>query len=486
MADVDRGTAWIAAATGVLGLLDVVSTIVCLQLWVSTEAFGAATLAVALLPVVDRLAGSGLGAALVAERDPDDATYASVFWLAVGVAAVVVLVLGGARGAVGAAFPDPIVGSLVASLATRTLIGTLGIVPDARLRRALRFRAVATVRVCANVADTAVKLALAVVAAHGAPALAVWCFVLGPIANTASYTIGVQLLSPWRPALMFRRATAARAARFAATMSGGELLYQAYTNADYLVVGAWFGDAAVGAYRLAYELVLDVVRLLSAITGEVAFPAFARLAADRRAVGALLLRFTRQNLMVLAPVLAFIAIEADDVLALLYPPLPAAAALAARVLCGVGALRALSFIVPPMLAGIGEARRVLVYNAIAAVVVPSAFVVAVLVAPAAGFVAVAWAWTLAYPVAFVALLAMALPSAALSVGAYARAAVGVVRWGAIAALFGAAARLAMPPVALARAAVVAVVVGGTFAALLARFEGVTPRAVVRALREPDA
>ena len=52
-------------------------------------------------------------------------------------------------------------------------------------------------------------------------------------------------------------------------LSAGELLYFAYTSADYLVVGTYFGNAAVGIYRhLAYELVLDVVRLVSMVTAE--------------------------------------------------------------------------------------------------------------------------------------------------------------------------------------------------------------------------
>jgi hypothetical protein len=90
--------------------------------------------------------------------------------------------------------------------------------------------------------------------------------------------------------------------------------------------------------------VLDVVRLISLVTDEVAYPTFVRLVNAPHALGALgaqLLRFTRQNLIVLAPFLVFAALEADDLLALLYPPLPAAAATAARILCVVGALRTL-------------------------------------------------------------------------------------------------------------------------------------------------
>src|SRR5207237_4065831 len=125
----------------------------------------------------------------------------------------------------------------------------------------------------------------------------------------------IQLGRRWWRAFAFDRPAAAGALRYGVQVAGGELLYYIYTNADYLVIGRVWGDAAVGAYRLAYELVLDVVRLISAVTTEVAFPAFARLLADRRGAGALLVQFTRQNAIALVPVVVFLAVAADDLLA---------------------------------------------------------------------------------------------------------------------------------------------------------------------------
>ena len=71
---VDRSTAWVAAASGVLGVLDIaVDASSCLQLWVTTAEFGTATIAAALLPLIDRLGGLALSGAIVREHEPDDA-----------------------------------------------------------------------------------------------------------------------------------------------------------------------------------------------------------------------------------------------------------------------------------------------------------------------------------------------------------------------------------------------------------------------------
>jgi O-antigen/teichoic acid export membrane protein len=209
---------------------------------------------------------------------------------------------------------------------------------------------------------------------------------------------------------------------------------------DYVVIGRVFGDAAVGAYRLAYELVLDVVRLVSMVTGEVAFAAFARV--DRAGAGALLVKMTRQNLLVVAPLLVVIGVAADDLLAVLYPPLGDAAATASRILCVVGALRAMSFVLPPMLAGLGHARDGLIYNAFAAVLMPIAFVASAQLGDS--YLAVAWAWAAAYPIAFALVLAFALVRSGVTLADYLR---GIARvtgcaMGALVAAVGA--RMILP------------------------------------------
>ncbi len=371
-------------------MLDLVSTLVCIRLWITTADFGAATLAIALFPIVDRLGGGKLGDALV--RDPDDES--SVAWLALGVGAIACGGLVLARPLV-ALLVQPIGASLVAAYAVRLVIQASSVVPEARMRRELRFGELSVIRVVAGLVETATKLGFAAAGAH------VWCFAFGPIANTIVTSAGVQLREPWRPRFHFDRARARAAAKFAGVLSAGELMYYAYTSADYLVVGAWFGDAAVGAYRLAYELVLDVVKLVSSITADVAYPVFA---AGGDAI-ATLVKFTRQNAIALAPIIAFIGLEADALLRALYGPLPAAAATAARILCAVGALRIVSFVIPPMLAGIGQPRRVLAYHAIALGVLPTSFAIAAALGD--DFTAVAWGWAAGYPIAFAALLALA-------------------------------------------------------------------------------
>jgi PST family polysaccharide transporter len=461
-----RGIAWVGLASGAVGALDAVTTVVCLWRWVSPAELGTATIASAMFPVIERLAMLGLGAAAV-RSEPDRRTLSSIAWTALAASlGVLALAMAGA-GVIGAVF-QPVVGGLVVGYAVKLVIQNAYVIPEALLRRELRFRALAIVRIAAMVADSGAKLAAAYAGAHGAPELRIWCFVIGPLANGAVTAVGVLLCRPWWPALVFDVRAARRALGFGVQVSFGELLYFLYTSADYLVIGRVFGDAAVGGYRLAYELVLDIVRLVSMVTGEVAFAAFARLAGDRAAAGALLVRFTRQNLVAIAPILVVIGACADDWLALLYPSLGSAgaqAATAARILCAVGALRAASFVLPPMLAGTGHARDALIYNLVAAIVLPAAFVAAAAGWPEHGYLAVAAAWAFGYPLAFAVVLAFALVRTGVPLARYLGGIAPVALAAAAAAVAALAIRAAMPAIAGPRVVAVAAGVLAVYAPL---------------------
>ena len=122
---VARSTAWVAVASGMLGLLDLVTTLLCVRLWVTKADFGAATLAIALFPILDRLGGMGFGAALIREPEGEH----TVFWLNLGAALAVLAALVGLHPLLARAFDPPIVASLLAAYGIRLVIQSGSLCP---------------------------------------------------------------------------------------------------------------------------------------------------------------------------------------------------------------------------------------------------------------------------------------------------------------------------------------------------------------------
>jgi len=479
---VDRGTAWIGVSSLTSGLFDLFSTLAAIWLWVSPSDFGAATLAIAVFPILDRIGGMCLGAAVIALRGDDERVDDAAFWLGLAISLSVLGVLLIVRPWLAGFFEQPVVATLLCAYGGKLVFQNAFVVPEAHLRRAMRYRELSMIRIAATIVDTATKLGAAYLGAHGHPPLAIWCFVIGPLANVVVTAIGVQLRNPWRPRVAVDRSIAKKVLRFGSSIAFGELLYFLYTSADYLVIGRAFGDAAVGIYRLAYELVLDVVRLISLITAEVAFPAFVQLRGDRDAVARQLVRFTRQNLIALAPFLVFVLAAAPELMRVLYPPLGDAAPTAVRILCVVGALRTLSFILTPMLGGIGKPERALAYNVIAAILLPAAFILAASLWPGAGYVSVAWGWAAGYPLAFAALLALALPTIELSARGYFGPQLDVLACAALSLAAALALRTGLPDSDVLRVFALAAAILAVYMLTLAYIARVTPRGILRALR----
>jgi O-antigen/teichoic acid export membrane protein len=160
------------------------------------------------------------------------------------------------------------------------------------------------------------------------------------------------------------------------------------------------------------------------------------------------------------------------------------AATAARILCVMGLFRALGLLGPPLLDGTNHPQLTLRYMVVATICVPGSFWLgAVVLGDRLGFLSVAAAWAIGYPLAFVALAYLVVRTIRLPVRDYVAGCGGIIiSCGAgIGAGFAMAALL--PPVD--RVAHMLVVGGASLAVtlgLLATWQKITPGAIVRSLR----
>ncbi|HEU4615272.1 MAG TPA: hypothetical protein VFS15_24430, partial [Kofleriaceae bacterium] len=163
----------------------------------------------------------------------------------------------------------------------------------------------------------------------------------------------------------------------------------------------------------------------------------------------------------------------------------AAAATAVRILCLVAVLRAVSFVVPPLLDGVGRPDRTIRYQTTAAITLPIMYVLGALaLGGSLGFESVAVSWAVGYPVAFGVLIYMATHTIGWSALKYMRAVGGVVGClftaGALAAATRYAITVVSPAVELGIVSAVAVVSAGL---LLAYTQGLSLRTALRSLRD---
>ena len=475
--NVNRGLAWIGVASSLVGILDIAAILIILNNWVSRTEYGIATLVVWMFPLLDQATDLGLSAAVIQRDDHDDAKISTVFWINFMTAVGMFAILSGIAPIVAHVYGHDIIGWMLVAYGTKLLMQNVYFIPLALMKRELRFKELSIIRIVSNIGEFTAKVGFA------AAGFGIWCFVLGPLTRTLISAIGAQIRHPWRPKWILRFRDAKEYVTFGLKSSGSQILFHLYTNVDYPIVGFFFGEAALGAYRLAYEVVLEPVRMISNVIVDIAFPAFARLRHQHDKLIAQFVSFTKLNLITVMTYSAIVFVAAEDVVEVIFPAFTGAAT-AVRVLCFVAVLRSVSFMIPPLLDGIGHPNRTFTYTLAAAITMPIAFILgAVLLGEHFRFVSVAIAWSVGYPFAFAILIYLAIYTLKWSTTAYLRAILGVALCTIAAAVAGLGAhRLLAEQAAWVRLLVTTITIVGVTGVLLAYTQGLSIRGAARALK----
>jgi O-antigen/teichoic acid export membrane protein len=471
---VSKSLSWVGMASTVVSLLDFVAIVLILRFWLSKSEYGTVAMATWMFAILDYATDLGLSAAVIQRDDHTEEKLSTVFWANVSISLTIVAALALLRPVISDFHGPEIVGYMVLAYGAKLLWQNVYLIPQALMRKELRYGELSVIRLIANLGEFSGKIGFA--AAGFGP----WALVLGPLCRFFLLGVLTQARRPWRP----RVRDAADYLRFGFKASGSQMLFYFYTNVDYAIVGRVFGATALGLYRWAYEIVLEPVRIISDVVREVAFSAFARLRRNPEQLKAQFISFTRLNLFTVLTYLGVVVVGAEEILVLTVGADYLPAANAVRILAIVGLLRSVGFVVPPLLDGLGYPGRTLIYQACAAVVLPSLFILSTqLLGPKIGFTSAAVGWALGYPVAFAVLIAMALYAVKLRLRDYLREVVGIPMCVAAAAAAGFAVKLSLPHLSMGpRFALIIVAELVVLLPLLTYTQNMSPRQMWKATR----
>ena len=243
------------------------------------------------------------------------------------------------------------------------------VVQEALLYRDMDFRGLTLRTTSAALGGGAVGLAMAL---NG---FGVWALVAQHLVKSLIDVIVLWRLSKWRPALSFSWRHAKELLGF--SMGSALAGFGGFVNdqADSLLIGIFFGPAAVGLYRLAARLVDVVTELTGRALAAVSLPELSRLQADPTRFIERFKMIATSSALVAIPICGVLAGSSDTVMALLGDKwVPAADVL--KVLCVIGAVRALTNLVGPVLSAVGKPHVLAAISWISAATVAASLVLA--------------------------------------------------------------------------------------------------------------
>lgn len=484
---VAQGVAWAGGAQAIIAVADLVSFLLVTVYWISTKDLGIVGAVIPFYTALDYIADLGVSSALIQHDDHTPERVSTVFWFNLLISSGLFVLLLGLGPLYAWIQSTPVLAWLLIAYGAKLLIQNLYAIPFALLRKELRFADVAKARIAAHLAESISRVLYAFLGAS------YWSFTLAAITRAFVFGLAIQLRHPWKPMFVFRPREVISYVKFGARTAASNVLYQVYTSLDAPIVFRFFGAEAAGIYTLADMFILEPVKTIANVVIDVAFPTFAKLRADRRAVAAQLIKFTRINLLAVLPYTILIFLIAPEILTMFWlghgsdPKWTShnveLCVDAIRLLCVMGFFRSLGFLGPPLLDGMGRPDLTLRYMIVAAFAVPGSFLLgAKLLGPSIGFLSVAVAWAIGYPIAFAVLAYLVAHTVKLDVREYVRSTWGIIASCAIGLGVGFAVDRALPDASNAmRLASITAATLGTITLLLAYWQKLTPRAIASSL-----
>jgi teichuronic acid exporter len=223
---------------------------------------------------------AGLGAALIQKREaPTQRELSGVFYLQIGFALIVMLVVGFGAGSVRLIWTDLPPGSewLFRALSLGLLLTVLRVIPTILMERQLQFGRLATIEVTHSIAYylVAVPLALA--------GFRVWALAAGALGQGIIALIVSLVARPWRPVLSFAPRMLRPILRFGLAFQ--VKLFVGFLSAAVSPVyaGMILGARPVGFINWAQTTAYFPLKLVE-IVGRVTFPLYSRMNHDSKAL----------------------------------------------------------------------------------------------------------------------------------------------------------------------------------------------------------
>lgn len=274
--------------------------------------FGMLRVLITAALVAGTASNAGIPDAIIQREEITPDHEATAWWLNLFLSMAAAAILFLSARLISAAMSMPALTTPLSLISVALLIDGTSSIGNARLRRQLRFGALARADFSGEVAFLGAALFMIWM---GLPR---WSLVAALAARLTCHGLMVWFSEPYFPLRLPRLYAAQDLFRFSASVWGGRILGVLSSNGDYLLVGRLLGSRVLGYYSIAWDLLRFIPDRLYYVAGRVTLPAFSRLQHDNRALARAYRDFTAYLAGLILPVMACAAIAAPYVVAGLY------------------------------------------------------------------------------------------------------------------------------------------------------------------------
>ncbi len=304
-AQVRRGLAWKAASQATVQLSRTVMTVILARLLVPRD-FGIAGMVLVFSGLITLLTDVGFSGSLIQEKTLSEEDRSTAFWTALFTGALLFGISVAIAPLIADFYGVPRVKWLFIAACSGFLTGGLATTQAALLWRSMDFKALEIRAILATIVSSAVGITAAF------EGLGAWSLILQAVAMSATTTVAIWVMSPWRPSFRFSFTSLRRMGRFSSNVFFSRLVTYGDRNLDNLLVGRFIGPAALGIYSIGYSVIVIPFERLVWPIHNVFIPAFASLQNDLPKLRELWLRGIRLIATLMMPTMAGAIVATPD------------------------------------------------------------------------------------------------------------------------------------------------------------------------------
>lgn len=331
-----RAVGWSFVMNGVR-LLATLGTTFILAGLLGPRLFGTVSLALIYISLLQLLMQQGLIPAIIQRPGLTRRHLDSAFWMTITASVLLTIVSIVSSGWWANVNDAPDAEQVIWALSTLLIIKGLVVVQEALLRRQMHFRDLAVRTTVASVSGAVVGLTWAIIEPS------IWALVAQQVTTELMGCVVLWSVSGWRPRLRFWPDEARQLVGFAGKASLSSFGVFINNRVDALLVGVFFGPAAVGLYRLAARVVESAIEVTVQPIQHVSLPEFSRHQGDPDRQRSRFITLVATSTAIGAPVMATVFASADSLMATVGDEWKAAAP-ALQLLCVVGLVRAMTML----------------------------------------------------------------------------------------------------------------------------------------------
>lgn len=309
-----RGGLMTVGARLISVMFNLASTAVLARLLTPAD-FGVLAMILSITAFVGVFRDFGLSAAAVQKGDSLTPMQASnLFWLNVAAGIVLTALVIAAAPLVGWVFDNADLVPATMLISASFVLTSLGNQHAAALQSRLMFQRKAVADIAGALVSFLVAITLALMG------YSYWSLVWGTIAGTAVTSVLLIALAPFRIQRPRRGQGVRELVGFGGHVTAFEFVNYFHRNLDNILIGRVWGAEALGIYSRAYQLLMFPITNLRTPINAVAFAAMSRLRAEPEKFRAYYVKVSFVLALVSMPLIAFLAVAAEEVIGVLLGP----------------------------------------------------------------------------------------------------------------------------------------------------------------------